>query len=140
MVLNHRPARWDWRLLILGRESVAADLELQGFQNMDRLAFRRKRLAKLPTMRMSIPKRDGLLEFRNRRKAEELPFTGLAQQKAGQIIHVDALHDNCDCGNRFRFLDNPPCGVEEFLTCKRRSGTTVRPFEENCSKLMLKVT
>ena len=46
---------------------------------------------------MSIPKRDGLLEFRNRRKAKELPFTGLAQQKAGQIIHVDALHDNCDC-------------------------------------------
>jgi hypothetical protein len=81
MALNHRPAGWDWRLLILGRESVAADLELQGFQNMERLAFRRKRLAKLPTMRMSIPKRDGLLGFRNRRKAEELPFTGLAQQK-----------------------------------------------------------
>ena len=96
MAFNHRPAGWDRRLLIVGGESVAADLKLQGFQNMDRLAFRRKRFAKSPTMRASIPKRDGLLKFGNRRKAEELPFTGLAQKKAGQIIHVNPLHDNYD--------------------------------------------
>jgi hypothetical protein len=48
-------------------------------------------------------------------------------------VHLDAS------GDRFRFLDDPPSGVEEFLTCKRPSGATVRSFEENCSKPMLKV-
>src|ERR1700735_3863386 len=48
--------------------------------------------------------------------------------------HLDAS------GDRFRFLDNPLRGVEEFLTCRRWPGATVRSFEENCSKLMLKVT
>jgi hypothetical protein len=96
MTLNHRPAGRDWRLLILGGESIAADLELRGFQNMDRLAFRRKRLAEPPTMRASVSKRDRLLELRDRRKAQKFPFVGLAQQKAGQIIHVNPLHDDHD--------------------------------------------
>ena len=97
MALNHRPTWRDRRLLILGGKGVAADLKLQGFQNMERLAFGRESLANLPTMLVSVSKRDGLLEFRDRWKAEEFPFVGLAQQKAGQIIHVDSLHDNHDC-------------------------------------------
>ena len=69
MALNHRPTRRDRRLLILGGKGVAADLKLQGFQNMERLAFGRESLANLPTMLVSISKRDGLLEFRDRWKA-----------------------------------------------------------------------
>src|SRR5271169_5163377 len=63
---------------------------------MERLAFGRESLAELATVRASVPKRDGLLEFRYCRKAENCPLIGLAQQKAGQIVHVDALHDDDD--------------------------------------------
>jgi hypothetical protein len=41
MALDHRPAGWGWRLLILGGEGITADLKLQGLQNMERLALGR---------------------------------------------------------------------------------------------------
>src|SRR5271157_484075 len=63
---------------------------------MERLAFGREGLAELATVRASVSKRDNLLEFRYCRKAEDFPFVGLAQQEPGQIVHMNALHDDHD--------------------------------------------
>src|SRR5208282_6100905 len=82
--------------LILRGEGVAADLKLKGLQNIERLAFGRQGLAKLAKVCAPVSKRDVLLEFRYCRKAEDFPFVGLAQQEPGQIVHMNALHDDHD--------------------------------------------
>src|SRR5208337_1714512 len=63
---------------------------------MERLAFGREGLAELAKVCAPVSKRDVLLEFRYCRKAEDFPFVGLAQQEPGQIVHMNALHDDHD--------------------------------------------
>ena len=68
---------------------------------MKRLAFGRESFADVPEMRAAISKRNGLFELGNRREAQKLPFVGLTQQKAGQVVHVNALHDDYDGAGPF---------------------------------------
>ena len=96
MALDHRAAGRDRHLLILRRERVAAELKLQ--------TSRARRSARA---RAKAPRRLATMDFRRRDwnvlvglgyggQVEDLPFVGLARTKAGQVVHVDALHDDDD--------------------------------------------
>jgi hypothetical protein len=88
-------------LLILREKGVAADLKLQGFENVKRLALGRQRLTGLTEMRSPIPKGHPLAEVDDRGQAQDLPFLRLLEQKTREDVHVYALHDHHDRAGPF---------------------------------------
>ena len=96
MPFDHGASRRHRHLLILGKESVAADHVLYRFQDIERFAFRGKNLAGLAEVRFPFPTRDFAIVVGDRRQAKDFPFVGLFSQKAGHIVHMNALHDDDD--------------------------------------------
>ena len=96
MALDHGAAGRDRHLLILRGKRVAAELSLQALEHRKRLAHRRKRLAGPPVVDFRRRYRNVLVGLGDGGKIENLPLVGLACDKAGQVIHMDALHDDDD--------------------------------------------
>ena len=71
-------------MLILRGEEVAADLKFESFENVERLSFGGQGLAEFATVRASVSKWDGLLEFRYRRKAKNFPFVAKIKDAGGK--------------------------------------------------------
>src|ERR1700758_4016842 len=96
VALHHGPAGRRRRLLILSGKRVAADLELHRVQYVERLALGRQRFARFAAIGSLRREGDRLVAVGNRWKAENIPFVGLGQEKAGQVVDVDALHHDHD--------------------------------------------
>ena len=45
-------------------------------------------------MELIITDRNPLLDFGNRRQAQDLPVRGVAHQKSGKVVHVHTLRDH----------------------------------------------
>ena len=76
-------------MLILRGKRVAADLELHRVQYVKRLALGRKRLTLLSPIAAFGRKGNELVGIRDRGETEDVPFVGLGQKKAGQIVDMN---------------------------------------------------
>ena len=63
MTLDHCPARWDRSLLVLCRECITADLQLDGLQYFKRFANRREGFASLAPIDAILCDRNDLVEI-----------------------------------------------------------------------------
>src|SRR5437016_14456891 len=94
MSLHHGAAGRCRFLLVLSTERIAADLQFYGLQDLARFPLRRKYFARTPMMDLAIPGGNDLVKISDGREAENFPFVGLGQEKARQVINVNALHDD----------------------------------------------
>ena len=97
--LDHAAAGGRGPLLVLGGEIHFPDGRANAFERGERLARRIERLARQPPERPSARERrlDGvrLVLFGDRRKRDDVP-AALPQDVAGEIVLVQALHDDDD--------------------------------------------
>ena len=81
-------------LLILRCENIGAELSAHVVQHGLRLAFRVQQIAGLANMMQLIADLDLFILLGDGRQVQNRPLIGAPQQLAGQIIQVEALHDN----------------------------------------------
>ncbi len=99
--LDHGAAGRDRHLLILRRERVAAEFALKLLKHRKRLAHRRQHLTGRSMVDARCRYRNVFVGLGDGRKVEDFPFVRLLSDETGQIIHMDALHDNDDRASAF---------------------------------------